>query len=71
MPDILTPEERAAIDAFPQERIQRIPMGRSATAHSYMWVERKGPKSGGKLMASVPSSWKAVSQMLKARNGVA
>lgn len=30
MADQLTPEERAAIAAFPEERIQRIPRGQSA-----------------------------------------
>lgn len=38
MPDILTPEERAAIAAFPLERIRRIPVG--ASAHDgpvYVW----------------------------------
>lgn len=39
MPDVLTPEERAAIAAFPAGRIQRIPRGVSGL-QAWVWDEK-------------------------------
>jgi hypothetical protein len=39
MRDRLTDEERAAIAAFPEERVQRIPRGESGELY-WVWVAR-------------------------------
>ena len=50
MPDILSPEARALIDAYPSERIRRVPTGVTGQA-TYAW-------DGDKLVASAPSGWR-------------
>lgn len=53
MPDILTEEERAAIAAFPSERIRRFKPGVTSAAYNFVWKERSA-KGGGRLVHSDP-----------------
>lgn len=53
MPDILTPEEIAAIAAFPEERVQHIARGISGEA-TFMY----DPLAHGQLRASRPIGWR-------------
>ena len=48
MADTLTKEERDAIASFPDERVQRVPMGMTTAAEHFRWVKRPG-KTGGYL----------------------
>lgn len=52
MCDQLTAEERAAIAAFPPERVQRIPRGVSGEA-TFMY----DPLANGQLRSSKPIGW--------------
>lgn len=36
-PDEITPEERAAIDAFPEDKIQKVPTGKRALDFQFAW----------------------------------
>ena len=58
MPDILTADERAAIAAYPESRVQRIPRGVSGEA-TYIWVEGAGKGQINEcLRADRPTGWK-------------
>lgn len=40
MPDIISPADRALIDAYPKRRIQRVPMGACSPANDWIWDEK-------------------------------
>jgi hypothetical protein len=58
MRDFLTDEERAAIAAFPEHQVQRVPLGHMATAETFVW--RKSARCNAYELQSVkPSGWRA------------
>lgn len=61
MADVLTPSERAAIAAYPEDRVQRIPLGQYGPAETiYAYdPEQEGKVAGGLVAVSGQASLSA------------